>query len=304
MSTQDDSAFDDYLQGKSSVSAQYRQLRNGQLRHDQLQLEEVPPALDQQVLQQARAALQAPAANEPSFWARWNKPLAMAASLLVITSVVIKLGQQSRIEPQFAEESPAVETQIMEEFSPPALAIPEAALSSKQEANAVAATRDEAAARRQAQPAALADAALGRSAPEAIAPPPPALSLQVAAAPSAPAPAETSAERREQDNTARRDTLQKVATPIVVTAERPAAAAPARNMGPAQAPVASVGAVSLNALRTDEELTSDPVRWLQTIRELRAQNKTVEADAAWAQFRKAWPEYVVSVDDKARPATP
>ncbi len=298
MSTQDESAFADYLQGKSSVSARYRQLQNDQLQHD-----EVPPALDQQVLQQARAALQSPAANEPSFWARWNKPLAMAASLLVITSVIIKLGQQSRIEPQFTQQSPAVETKIVEEIAPPAIATPEVALGNTQEAKTVVASRDEATANRQAQPAALADAAsladtaLGRSAAEAIAPPPPALNLPVVAAPSAPAPAETSAERREQDNTARGNALQKVATSIA-TAERPTAAA-------AQSPVATVGAVrSLNTLRTDEELTSDPARWLEQIRELRAQSKSVEADAAWVQFRKAWPEYVVSIDDKARPASP
>ncbi len=296
MSTQDESAFDDYLQGKSSVSARYRQLQNDQLQHD-----EVPLALDQQVLQQARAALQPPAANEPSFWARWNKPLAMAASLLVITSVVIKLGQQSRIEPQFTQQSPAVETKIVEEIAPPAIATPEVVLGNTQEAKTVVASRDEATANRQAQPAALADAAsladtaLGRSAAEAVAPPPPALNLPAVAAPSAPAPAETSAERREQDNTARGNALQKVATSI---AERPVAAA-------APAPVAVVGAInSLNTLRTDEELTSDPARWLEQIRELRAQNKSVEADAAWVQFRKAWPEYVVSINDKARPASP
>jgi hypothetical protein len=48
------------------------------------------------------------------------------------------------------------------------------------------------------------------------------------------------------------------------------------------------------------DLRSDPQKWLESIRELRRAGKVEEADRAWQEFHKAFPNFPVADDDLAR----
>lgn len=74
----DEQQLDDYLKGDSSVSRQYRQLHSA----------EVPAELDRLVLRQAADAVKS---RRPS-WMRWTAPLAVAASAVVVLSIVVETG--------------------------------------------------------------------------------------------------------------------------------------------------------------------------------------------------------------------
>jgi hypothetical protein len=64
----------------------------------------------------------------------------------------------------------------------------------------------------------------------------------------------------------------------------------------ASAPAAANQASASGATSHD-----DPVRWLDTIRQLRKDGKVREADEEWKRFRAAFPEYAVEESDPARP---
>ena len=51
---------------------------------------------------------------------------------------------------------------------------------------------------------------------------------------------------------------------------------------------------------TRADLRSDPQKWLESIRELRRAGKGEEADRAWQEFHKAFPNFPVADDDLAR----
>src|SRR5690606_13253581 len=96
----DDAALEEYLRGDSSVSRHYRSLPD----------EAPPPALDQQVLAQARAALGGkPVARRPR-WVRWGAPMAVAASAVMALSIMMQGGlQQAEVTSPvpMAEQAPA-----------------------------------------------------------------------------------------------------------------------------------------------------------------------------------------------------
>jgi hypothetical protein len=83
--------LEEYLRGGSAVSQQYRQLRSA----------EVPAQIDQLVLRQAHEAVKSrPQKSQPEQsrnansrqWLRWSGPLALAASAVLIVSIVIESG--------------------------------------------------------------------------------------------------------------------------------------------------------------------------------------------------------------------
>lgn len=77
----DEQQLDEYLRGGSAVSRQYRQLHNA----------DVPVELDRLVLRQAQEAVKArPVKSRP--WLRWSGPLALAASMVLVVSIVIESG--------------------------------------------------------------------------------------------------------------------------------------------------------------------------------------------------------------------
>jgi hypothetical protein len=67
----------------------------------------------------------------------------------------------------------------------------------------------------------------------------------------------------------------------------------------APAPVATATQVPASASAAGPRLQPDV--WLERIRELRREGKTIEADEQWREFVKAYPQYEVSETDAARP---
>lgn len=98
-----DEALDDYLKGDSSVSRQYRQLHGA----------EVPAELDRLVLRQAEDAVKARSAKQRT-WMRWSAPLALAASAVLVVSIVIQPGVQEKASVTSAEAPAMAPAPVME----------------------------------------------------------------------------------------------------------------------------------------------------------------------------------------------
>lgn len=101
----DDQFLDEYLKGNSTVSQQYRQVS----------ADEVPADLDRLVLRHAHAAVKGQRKKRLSLggWRRWSAPLALAASAVLVLSIVIESGVQ-RESMMMAPNAP-VEVRMVEE---------------------------------------------------------------------------------------------------------------------------------------------------------------------------------------------
>lgn len=85
----DDKTFEEYLGRESQLSKRYRALG----------ADEVPAELDGLVLAQARQAVAAKPASsrkQPA-WMRWTPPLALAASMVLVISIVIESGTRHEL---------------------------------------------------------------------------------------------------------------------------------------------------------------------------------------------------------------
>jgi hypothetical protein len=78
-------ALDEYLKGGSDISQRYRELGS----------EDVPPELDRRVLGEARTAVASAGGGRARSWLRWSAPLAVAASVVLVVTVVIESGVQN-----------------------------------------------------------------------------------------------------------------------------------------------------------------------------------------------------------------
>lgn len=85
----DDKAFEEYLGRESQLSKRYRALGS----------DEVPAQLDGLILAQAREAVAArPASSRKKpAWMRWTPPLALAASMVLVISIVIESGTRHEV---------------------------------------------------------------------------------------------------------------------------------------------------------------------------------------------------------------
>lgn len=302
-------ALDEYLKGGSDISRTLRELGS----------EDVPPELDRRVLDEARAAVASGSGGRSRSWLRWSAPLALAASVVLVVTVVIESGvqndvsfatrpvaadkarveqqqqvqerklqeqvaQEPRQERQFAPEPPAV----MAPQSPSAPlpeAAPPAALTKAEPVRSNSAPREEV----RVDAKALRDEALVSSPvavvnSETIDSPAP----QIAAEQPAPLPVEADSG----------DDLGSVS--VAGTRARRAGRAPGVR-GTISGSVLSSEtrpAADEDAERSDQR--SDPQKWLEEIRELRRAGKAEEADRAWEQFRKAFPSFPVADNDLAR----
>lgn len=324
----DEQQLDDYLRGGSAVSQQYRQLRSA----------DVPSELDRLVLRQAQDAVQSRPAKSRT-WMRWAGPLALAASAVLVVSIVIESG-------------------VHEETY---LAVPVSApvdLPARQEAQRSEQAQDKAAAGAAAdsnlvpivpvEPEELKDAAPAMILPEAPASAPApapaekrALAIQESPPPPAPVapqftspppPSEPAAETPA--DLKRREQAAAYAENPVTTANSRPAAVPARARAPSQdreqdvsreleevavsgirrperqrtsgprntiaAPTAAESANNADERADQPRNYSDPEQWLRDIRKLRKQNKHEEADREWLRFRYVFPNYEVAETDPAR----
>src|SRR5690606_31048023 len=100
----DEQQLDEYLKGDSSVSRQYRELPGA----------EVPAELDRIVLRQAADAVQTLSTGRPA-WMRWKAPLAVAASAVLVLSIVIETGPKDETAQVMSDLSVAVSARKAEQ---------------------------------------------------------------------------------------------------------------------------------------------------------------------------------------------
>lgn len=295
----DDQALEEYLRRGAQVSQRYRQASD----------EEPPAALDQRVLDAAReaASRRAPSKSRPQ-WMRWSAPLAIAASAVLVVSIILESGVHKETALVSAPAQPATKAESAPEpalhdhaeyervYAAPADApadagiVAPAAEATRTEVTTVAKRREEKA--EQPTPIEVDEQPQFAAAPPAVA----------VAAPSENASQASSESRRAlaspttQAAPARDDgDLSQV---IVTGAERPREAA--RRIGP-RSTVRPSTADSTPADSAGEQMR-DPEDWLEDIRALRAAGRDDEADAEWRRFRNSYPDYVVHPGERARPA--
>lgn len=307
-------ALDEYLKRGSDVSARYRELGS----------DDVPPELDRRVLAAARDAVANEGARRSRSWLRWSAPVALAASLVLVVTVVLEGGLQE----QKTVALPQAPAEVRQEPSvEPAIA----ASDDKAHADDERKLADEL--RKQQGVDSSYNVPLQNSPQPAreFAPPPAPL---VAPAPAASTVAKAEAERMKSaapvqevvvTGQSRRDEERFATSPVTaVTREEVGAAGQTSPEADSSQDVQEVSVtgmrrratgrtagprntISTNASRgetrpaSDEQADrSDPQAWLEEIRELRRAGKTADADREWLRFREEFPDFPVAADDLAR----
>ena len=319
--------LDEYLKGSSDISQRYRELGR----------EDVPPELDRRVLDEARAAVAGGGATRSRSWMRWSAPVALAASVVLVVTVVIESGvqddvsfankpaaaerkldtsepdsagalvsEESRLEepaqsPPFAPEPPAsIEPQAAPAEAPaPPPAPPSLAKAEAQEKRAYNAAPEEV----RVDAKALHDQSAATAPVAVVSPTFAAQDSQIAAQqPTVPLPRTEPISSRESvaANEAEADSADL--SEVAVTGTR-ARRAPGRTAGPR-------GTISGSALSSEMRQQAataaaqaehpDPDKWLEEIRDLRRKGKGADADREWQSFREAYPDFQVADDDIAR----
>lgn len=298
----DDPQFNEYLKRDSALSQHYKEITQ----------DAVPPALDQKILMQAREAVSdGKVLTHPSWWVKWNKPLALAATLMLAFTVIYRVGHQSIDQLAMAPASPLPHDRIATPVNAPAIAATPLQESDAGNAQPKLSIEGERLAKQRAAPATSGRteaSALGDSGPErkresppVVGVPPsakPPMPITLAEAPSPAMPAENSVASKAVGSADKRD-----ATVVVdsIAAEEIGQVAD-RNVGESmqRIPGIKIERLATKGEKRKENANSDPEVQLQHIRELRQQGKSKQADKAWQQFRADFPDYIVADDDEAR----
>lgn len=318
-------ALDEYLKGGSDIAQRYRELGR----------EDVPPELDRRVLEAARAAVAGDGAKRSRSWLRWSAPLALAASVVLVVTVVIESGVQN--DAMLAPQSPAAERKsdaaeqesaplAEERASPlaqgqfvqdaPAAIVPEkvqvpmpaaapasppppslAKAEAKRASNLTSAAAEEVRADAAAQRDQQSAASVAAAAANVDS-----REEKLAAQQPAP-PLETIAARRQIDRAEPQqeadDTSELSETSVTGSRSRRATG----RTGPRNTISSSASGAALSGemrAAADEAEHADPEKWLEEIRDLRRAGKAVDADREWKLFREAFPDFRVADDDLAR----
>lgn len=317
----DQQALDEYLNRGSAVSRQYREL-------DAL---DVPADLDRRVLDEARAAV-APATRTSRRWLRWSAPVALAASMVLVLSIVVRSGvQQTTL-------SPAAPVTFE-------LRAPTKADAARQEAMAAEQKRRRAS--ESSAPSAAAESTPSQFVPIVPIVPiePPSLAVEVPYEPYLMRERDTTAAATQErpvaatapENAASKAAPQaaaaapapqshaaageELATAVVTAQSGPhepasglsgmagngsraartrAEAGPRGSIAPARAQPRAQSAETITEAAVEEPSRTDPVRWLEEIRALRKDGNNELADREWTRFREAFPNHPVAAGDLAR----
>jgi hypothetical protein len=292
----DDKALDEYLSRGSDVSRRYRELDD----------DAVPPELDRRVLAEARGAVSKNQSGGRA-WMQWSAPLALAASAVLVLSIVIESGGDYEKPMETTEQAADARPAKAETSTPKAASAP-----AEPPVEVFTGLVPDATFEPQAPPEARAPAPASQSREQTL--------------------ARQSAERQrvrglvgETDTEVRTEEVQVNASrpapaveltspsPIhtitedealpeaVVTGQRRAETR--RSSGPRDTiarPSASGVSANAEAEYADRAFKrSTPEQWLEEIRQLRRDGEAREADSQWEQFRKQFPDYPVAEDDIA-----
>jgi hypothetical protein len=321
----DDKALEEYLKGGSAVSQRYREIG----------ADEVPDAVNRHILEQARAAVRKRPAKSRT-WMRWSAPVALAASAVLVLSIVIDSGVQQDVvlapnAPQPAADvvaekreierggganvpaetaSASIEsTEALQQAAPPSpapVAESAAAIAQRKSARRLYDKKIEGAASgealRERAPAAY------PSNPQFAAPPPAETAAMEARA--EPQPTSPPTAVQQSAATARQKTAPNSIEEVVMTGDH-RHDADARRVGPRGTVRASDADMSSDMSTAEAEADtdtdsgarraySDPERWLKDIRQLRKDGKTAQADREWERFLAAFPDHPVAATDLAK----
>ncbi|MDY6944363.1 MAG: hypothetical protein SXG53_01475 [Pseudomonadota bacterium] len=315
----DEQQLDDYLKGDSSVSRQYRQLHSA----------EVPAELDRLVLRQAQDAVKLRSAAARPAWVRWTAPLAVAASAVLVLSIVIQTGVRdetavlqapqptSQAEQRELAESKAEKPITAEQTAPAASGfVPPAEVAGEAADKSLA----DYSRRQELAPAAPPPPKLDVPAPPAIHPEPanaapvaqsvtdepqPFVESRPPPPPvAAPAPMSTHTTISTRSVSRAAEDAARVLQAAMDEAARKhgaGASEAAREEEYSNAQMASSRQLEAPS-PTSPRTYTNPELWLKDIRELRKQNKQQQADQEWRRFRGAFPAYEVAESDIAREA--
>lgn len=320
----EDEVFDAYLDRKSEVSERYRALG----------ADEVPAALDRSVLAQARAAVADKVAlpGKRPAWTRWITPLALAASTVLVVSIVMRSGTQHQVSMRDTDateyeraEAPVssgasvaedAERDAAAEAAGESLQVPVAPPPAAQAMDLAAASpgneksRERRAPKRQEDPsiAAVAGDVLGVTPEPAVQPPvevaspsPVAPTSEIHAANGAVASNRSAAPTDKQASADASDLSEIVVTGQLRT-RRPDAGVGPRGSIPPPVAASEPEAEEANASKLEKQRReSNPGDWLEHIRKLRQERKAREADREWRRFLDTYPQYPVDAKDAARP---
>lgn len=310
----DDKALDEYLSGGSEYSRRYRAV----------EFDGVPADLDRLVLTEASASagkltpISRKRTRPLGFWMRVSAPVALAASVVLVVSVVIRSGMQT----------PTLDSQIALESDAPAASprierLERADVTASDTANETSSetTREEAPRTYAAQAKPLPAAPPAESpAPRPQSAEAPSLDRVVVNAPAVRAVAEDAAlpvEVTASENLAAADSAAQKQAAASESRTRQEQSGQARDLeeiivtghlrrAPTQPPAGPRGTIRpasgpSAAEIAQQEREADPESWLRHIRELRATGKRREADREWREFVEAYPNYEVDAADSARP---
>jgi len=320
----DDKALDEYLSGGSEYSQRYRGIDS----------DAVPAKLDRLVLTEASAS----AGNLPSitrkrsrplgYWMRLSAPVALAASVVLVVSIVIRSGfENQKLDSHVALESVAPSYSPLEkteesvaqslEMSEPTEAVADRAEVAKPTAPpapppaaAPAAKSARLSNSGSAAPAPAGQTTLERVVVSAPTPTQPSLqdspvSVDVIASEdvseqdgAAREQVADSESRRQQEQSAQARELQEiVVTGQVRSSTAPSAAGPRGTVRRTDSGESEFSDVDF----AKQQREANPEQWLRYIRGLRTERKNREADREWREFVKAYPTYEVVATDTARP---
>ncbi|MES1196163.1 MAG: hypothetical protein ABUL58_04375 [Steroidobacter sp.] len=298
----DDHAIEEYLKRGADLSQRYKESSQ----------DDVPPEMDKNVLMQARNAVSdKKVVTHPSWWIKWNKPLGLAATLMLAFTVIYRVGYRSidrlsEPEPRvLAKQATTTTGQVSEALKPADTEGEEKQVAAK-ELKAVRPQKDH----EQDKFEALAKAQSSRSLPEVTQPPASLPSVQItlpapAAAPSI-APAPTVNEPAPiaanagavSGNTAKPREADAVVDSV--TAED-VGQFPDRSVAELMNRIPGVELKREEPVPLKNKLDkTNPEQVLQYIRDLRKQGRKKKAEKAWKQFQKDFPDYFVAKDDVVR----
>jgi hypothetical protein len=328
MSNADDKLVDEYLHGATPYSAHYRRIETTH----------VPADLDRVVLDEARKqSAQRKQINRQ----RWAPPLALAATAVLTLSIVMRSNLESTrslaVEQSPAlKQSPIVAPAAEQKQRKDASDVADHLAAAPKPSAAV----DEALSNMKATPEIGSVDKAGPPPGQLVSPVRKTEELQAALPTDSPQLARTTAEKKtmsaqaasapaasppraaEESLTTVQEavaTQQQKASKETVNAtqnfERRAnvvgyarAKESGKQAGAEPEAAAARGALVRDVREADsaatakqESLRRDPEAWLKFIRELRRANRPTEADEQWKQFVGAYPNYVVSQTDAARP---
>lgn len=293
-------ALDEYLKGNSDVSQRYRELGR----------DEVPPELDRRVVAAARDAVANEGAKRSRSWLRWSAPVALAASIVLVLTVVLENGlkndttvvtqspsETGRVNGLIRDKAAndAAEAKLADEvarqqgFGSDVPRAPEPQVVNIERLREVVIPPPEVTVVQDAEPSASASVA-----PVPAAAPPAAEQVEPMAARKSVERSETEA-KAEEEVDSDSDSSSEVQDRVLAGAARRATGSRA---GP-RATVSSALTRETRPVADDRAERSDPQAWLEDIRELRRTGKTADADREWLRFRKAFPDFHVADDDIA-----